>query len=147
VLQFIHFLREVGMQTRDAAQLHERSHALDVPAIARSLRRTDESIATPCSVKAYGRQLKHEICREAFSISADGLIEGLGLHAVHSRQRRIEKHTLTVQDEDGVRDSLDWNQSLRYGHLTTEECKRNARRRTTLMLRESRSRANDDRRN
>jgi hypothetical protein len=68
---------------------------------ARRLRRTVDSIATPCSVNAYGvarrcppqllvAQLKHEVGRKTFRVALHGLNEGSRQDAVELGQMRAE---------------------------------------------------------
>src|SRR5438094_5944544 len=89
-------------------------------AIARGLFRTPESIATPCSVKAYGayrlppRPFEITICdlkdsastglrvpRKPLGVSLHGLHEDSRLDAVQRRQLHVEEHPPAPEDDDG----------------------------------------------
>jgi hypothetical protein len=68
LLQRLDLCDKLGMGREHPSNLDEGAHDLDVDGDARGLRRMLESIATPCSVKAYGR-LRRPPRRRVFEVT------------------------------------------------------------------------------
>src|SRR5437667_6582643 len=101
---------------------------------ARSLFSTLDSMATPCSVKAYGRyrrppqlevpilepqvgeffrrELEHEVRREPRLVSLHGSIERLSLDAIQLRQVLVQHDLLASNKQNRPLNALGWNESL-----------------------------------
>lgn len=54
----------------------------------------------------FGRQLKHEIRREALNISAHSLVEVFGLYLLQIGQITVDEHLVATNDENAARNRI-----------------------------------------
>ena len=77
-----------------------------------------EGILTAAWKDVFRRQLKHEICGKAVTVTADGLVKNLGWHLIEFCEFAVEHHLVSSTEIDSALNQLYENKGFgRYGRF------------------------------